>query len=464
MKFFKDTGSYYYKIFLIFGILNCLMFSLLMPVANVPDEFTHYERMFRAFGTLDLYYDINAEFANNTNTTGIIRNYSEKIDKQTYFEYGVKPFKAEYSLADIRPAKEGIRYLPAALFFYMGYFLHLPILVCLQLAELGSIVYFILMGLLILKLMPDKKEVMCFILLMPMTIQQCASINYDAVMIPLCLLLVAYFFYCNYTLEKVGWKNIIIAGLLSIIIFLIKPPYILMAVIFLLIPFEKIDLKIGKHKISEKFLKYSLIIAVPVILVAAAVVMYLMRNNYSIKILYTCVVHPFETIRLLYNSFIELDELYFGSIIGSFGWLDTGVSIVYKLLFAVMFMYVCFVKENKFLSRKFEKPVFYILFIFIIVILHVALISHSLRILEYDLDVTVDQFLVYFKELYKIDGVQGRYFIPILPLIMLSVNTDKLKVEDSKFELRQFIFYTGSLIYCFIILYHRYWGYFFLQS
>ena len=58
-----------------------------------------------------------------------------------------------------------------------------------------------------------------------------------------------------------------------------------------------------------------------------------------------------------------------------------------------------------------------------------------------------------------ISGIQSRYFVPILPLLLVPIYNDKLTKIISKFNIFLYIifYYFIIFIYLFIIILFRYW-------
>ena len=100
----------------------------------------------------------------------------------------------------------------------LGMSLNLPIMTCTYLAEIFSFLFYITLGVTSIKIAPMKKDIFTFCLLMPMTVQQCMSVSYDAVLIPICFFLTAYIFYLYYSNHQVSWKELSLLAILSFVI------------------------------------------------------------------------------------------------------------------------------------------------------------------------------------------------------------------------------------------------------
>ena len=129
-----------HTVFLFWGFIFGLMFSLLIPALQTPDEQTHMRCMCEAYGTEDIYKELEQGFYYDAGLYGILGNSDAKVDSQLYFECGMKKF--ENKVGGFSPSVSCIKYLPYALGFYFCCFLGLPILVCLQIGELFSLLFY----------------------------------------------------------------------------------------------------------------------------------------------------------------------------------------------------------------------------------------------------------------------------------------------------------------------------------
>jgi len=73
-------------------------------------------------------------------------------------------------------------------------------------------------------------------------------------------------------------------------------------------------------------------------------------------------------------------------------------------------------------------------------------------------DFVLSDFSYYIKNTYDILGVQGRYFIPLLPLLIIPINL-KIETKNKKeiLIITQIIYYLILFIYMLIIIINRYW-------
>lgn len=86
-------------------------------------------------------------------------------------------------------------------------------------------------------MIPILKGALFTAMIMPMTLQQCASISYDAIILAASFWAFAYMVYEIMVKEIVGWKDVLILMIPCGIIASMKPPYIFLLLFFFAIPY-----------------------------------------------------------------------------------------------------------------------------------------------------------------------------------------------------------------------------------
>ena len=448
--------------FILVAFIGGMMFSIFMPALQVPDELTHLRHMTSAYGTEKIYEELKYSFFECSSSPEVISNPDSIIDAEKYIDSGMKKFKTKVKITEFVINREFIRYLPAAIGFYFSVIIHLPILVCLQVGEIFSLLFYLFMGYLTIKTTPIKKWVFVFWMLAPMTLQQCASYNYDATLIPCCFFLTAYILKLFFSSGKIGWKNIILVGIITFCILLIKPPYILISGMIFIIPLEKFDLKIGNKLDLVKFIKKTRWILIIFGIVGICALMYLFRDNVFIKLLYVAIRKPNEMYRLFIGSCTELNSYYVNSLVGAFGWLDSKVNSFFVVFFFMIFIYIFMRDGDELYNSEIELTKINRLWVILLTVvmtsfIFIALLTWSFQVYNMDEDVSYIEYFSYIKQLTRFDGVQSRYFIPYIPMLCISVKSKNKVINRYDYYLIQYCFYFISLFYVLYILYNRYW-------
>ena len=439
-------------IFLVLGAIEGLLFSFVIPLNQIPDELHHYYIIEREMG-IDGYAKDIEEYFLKDGMKDVIGDYYQKVDSSKYFDFESK-FHKRLSLSEIKLNKLSVRHFPSIIGLSIGMLLNFPIIICTGLAEFFSVLFYVIIGFLCIKIAPIKKDMFLFILLMPMTVQQCASINYDAIVICCSLLFTAFALYLIYMCNEVGWRHLLLAFILLLLIGLTKPPYCLLVFLLLFIPLEKYKFKFGKNK-TIRVSKKTFYILLGVIALISLCAVYLLRNTYMVKLILAVAFNPLEFLRLFYNSWADLNDFYIRSFVGNFGALDSAVSALFIVVFFVFLVYMNSHRDDEYVIRKKHRILFLLIGIMIVFMIYIPLLDWTYQIKELPTETTVEVLMENNKALWNIEGIQGRYFIPVLPLFLLPFSGEKKKTKTYKVFMS--IYYIGSFLYVISVLLRRYW-------
>lgn len=181
----------------IFILILGLIMSILVPTGQTPDEYSHLNMIGNSVGLEKFASNIMKSI--ELETEDIAYNYDKKINIEE--QKNVLTEKPIYSRKEMLPKKitvAVIKHLPATIGIYIGIIFGLPAFWVLQLGELFALLFYSYICYKALQIMPIKKNMMAWFMIFPMALQQAASINYDAVLIPLCYLFISYMLYLKY--------------------------------------------------------------------------------------------------------------------------------------------------------------------------------------------------------------------------------------------------------------------------
>ena len=306
------------KCFCIVALIWGMLYAFLIPLWQVPDEIEHIKMIEQEIKSSNLAETMLEEAPLEEHR--VRWNLEEQIDVRLLKDAMMK--KAEYQKADCLPRGISIRivrHFPAAMGISLGVLLGVPAYWVLMMGRFFSLVFYVAVCAVSLRLMPLNRELFTAVMLLPICIQEAASLSYDAVLMPLCFLLIAYLLYCAIKTGKIAIPVII--GIIFCI-GVIKPPYIVLSGIFLTIPMQKIHIKIGKYVITgESMMKLKWVVCV---VAAAAVIacVYLGRDNQWISLVMVTLTDLPRTIWLIGRTGKVWGEHIFESMIGKFGYFD----------------------------------------------------------------------------------------------------------------------------------------------
>ncbi len=447
-------------IFILFASIISVIFSFMLPFGQDPDEMAHYHMIEEEFGTSGYIDELDIKIWQGGGYSALPFNLAGRVDTNTAATAATEHFDKRLSLTDFHISPLFVRHLPMGLGFYIGAALDLPIIVCTHMAELFATVFFIVIGYLAIRITPVKKDIFAFCMLIPVTIQQCSSVNYDAVLIPCCFLLFAYILHLYYREAKVGWKDIVIVGILSLVIAITKLPYATIALALLIIPVSHFDLKIGKRFEVASIIHRFWYIVVILIILAGGAAIYLGRHDPLIKTLVSDILEFPEFLKFLQRTYEQRFYVHLQQMVGMFGWADSYVTSQFVILFYGVMVYLntCITEnvENKLnLPRRLYMIALVAGAIFLV---EVAMQSWNYYALYgWDSNVGLEQYRQYIALSDVNMGVQGRYFIPCLPMLLVALSGTIKREKTAGYYLIQALFYAITAYSIINTMNLRYW-------
>ncbi len=240
--------------------------------------------------------------------------------------------------------------------------------------------------------------------LLPMVVHQASSIGYDYLQLAIAPILFSLIVRMH-TQDKVKMKSIV-AFLIFMIIFLIaKPGYYFISFIFFLVPYKKISSSIPKYLVITFFyLSLCFLLGILVTLFYRNVGLFSGGNGINpLSQLKTLINYKF-TFHLIRNTFNDYWDSYIRGFWGRFGWLDYGFSAyIYPLLSVSSMMTIYYTQKDKFFNDYIRIAIVSLItivttigFIFLTTYLSWNQVGSS-----------------------HIDGIQGRYFLVLVPTMCL---------------------------------------------
>lgn len=272
-----------------------------------------------------------------------------------------------------------------------------------------------------LKKVKKHSSLILLIAMIPMFIYQMISYSYDSILNALCILVGALLI--NFVLDnkKIEKRDLILYSICTIIIFSIKVPYVLIPSLIVLVD--------GKKFSSKKYKKWLILLLIIISMLAFYKVVNYIPNigkqdttqlkveniNNSSDNLNQIINHPRYLLRVVKNTIELRGKWYFVTMIGSLGWLrylfDGNIVIIYLLL---LLSYILSHNSNILDNKK-------------------RLLGILMQLLLIG-GIFLSIFITWTPFGYNyVEGVQGRYFLPILlPLILLLLPKKKIiDINDS---------------------------------
>ena len=415
VKKFRDINPQ--TAFLIIGLIYGLGFLLVTPAFQVPDEYEHFYRSLyvseghivpEKLGDISGVYvpesvkytsdTVNQEWYtflqdenNKTNLTSLL--YLPFNSKNMVFEDISRIFVITYS---------PVPYMISAFAIDIGKLFNLAPLVLMYVGRLANLLVWVFLTYLAIRITPVHKWIFFMLALLPMTLFEAASLSADSFMLGLSFLIVAIFFKYAFDdkIKKIGAKKIYILFILLILLALTKYVYLLLLLIFL-IPAKKFG-NIKKMFLVTGFLFLFLIVTIGIwnILTEGLYVPIIPQVSLTGQMAYI-LGNPLRFPYTIMNTFINSGLSYQFLFVGNF-WLDIPLPTWWLGFYLITIIPVALVDKNKINITRNQKLVSLITF---------GIISIAICASVYITWTPVGQSLI--------DGIQGRYFIPILLLLFL---------------------------------------------
>lgn len=416
MNKFRDINPQI--VFLIIGLIYGIGFVLVTPAFQVPDEYEHFYRA--------LYVSEGHVIPEKLgNVSGVYVPESVKITSDTVNEEWYSFIKDRKNKTDLVPLLDlpfnsknmvfedisriavitysPVPYLISAFAIDIGKLFNLSPLALMYIGRLANLLAWIFLTYLAIRITPIHKWVFLMLALLPMTLFEAASLSADSFLLGLSFLIIAVLFKFAFddSKKKIGIKDIYILFILLLLIALAKSNYFLLLFLIFLIPNEKFGTRKKMFLVTGfLFLAIGTVVGIWYLLTKGLYVPIVPQVSISGQLAYI-LGDPFRFPYILINTFIDRGTSYQFLFVGNF-WLDVPLPIWWLGFYLVTMIPVALLDKNKINITRNQKLISAAIFIFnFIAACAIVYISWT----------PVGQNVI--------DGIQGRYFIPILPLLFL---------------------------------------------
>lgn len=320
-----------------------------------------------------------------------------------------------------RDVKTGfISYVPGAVGIALGRILHLGTWPMIYLARMCNLLAYALLLYWAVRVTPVKKFMFLLLGLTPMGMQLAGSLSYDVPMIGLGFLFTAYLFRLIYVTEKIGWREWISCCVMAFLLFPCKFVYCTLLLLTLLIAPQKFG---GRWK-KTLFVSCVALSGLGSLVVSnlPEIAKYLndlnvmtsAENSRNME-LYTLgwlVSHPGETAKILLQTVRQDFDFFWMNMLG--GRLSVFNPAVNWLLILLVTLVMAAMKtpedslEIPFRHRLVCLGAFLLTFIGTLIIMLVGFTPFGYGVIE---------------------GVQGRYFLPVLPLLFVFLGSKHITIN-----------------------------------
>ena len=412
---------------LIFGMLYCIVMTPLSP----PDEPHHYQSAYQLSNCLMLRLDSLEEGdASHFNYEGLPRHYNTYGGYMRVLEDFAKPEKLEgnISIPTPRDLSYFVEYLPQALGISLGRMLHLNFIRIFYLGRLGNLLFYTVCVYGAVRKAIRFKSAIAMVALMPMSLHQAASYSYDVFINGVAFLLLALLINAIYEGGRLTNRAYAAMAVLGALLAPAKIVYATLLLLALLIPYKRFG---NRRTWAVKIFALFMVAGFTILLFQISALVRMStsatekalnwegQRSYDLNFVFN---HPVATIKIFVDTVKTYGEYYYNTCLGQ---ILSGLSLTlpsYIVYVMTLLLGLSILEPERCALRTtaWQRTLFVATF---------AVVS-GLIMLSLFLGHTSNT-----KSL--IQGVQGRYFIPVLPLVpmALSNRTIVLKRDILKWQL-----------------------------
>jgi uncharacterized membrane protein len=417
------------KIFLLVGFFFGIVFIVLTPPFQVADESSHFLKAyenselknFGINGTDGDFLPASLSVTISQVQDRIPFHYEKKYDIEktfTLINFPLNPSSRQFT--QVMGFYPPSAYLPQIVAISLGKLLNWSPLALMYLGRLFNFCVWLILIYLTIRITPVGKWVFLVLALTPMSLFQAASLSQDAFINGIAFLLIGFLLFLAFDKNK---KNVTVSDMLILIAFLVilslsKQVYSSIGLLFFLVP-------LNKFKNTKDFiLKFSILIGT--IIIINAFWQYLTKDllrsvvigyGFNLESQLSFIIHnPINFFFTILNTLYVNKHFYLNSFIGILGWLDTGLpDYIYILgLGLLIFISVVDNEDDKHLPLRQKGIICLIIFTSI-------------------LGIFTGMYLIWNSTGANIvNGVSGRYFIPISPLLFLLLYNNKVCLPETQ--------------------------------
>ncbi len=320
-------------------------------------------------------------------------------------------------------------YYPQAIGLGIGRIFHVSIYGSIVLARLFNLLAYVVILYFAIKKMPVYKTFMTVLAVMPLSLYQAASCSQDSVLNGLVFLFIALCCHYAFKEEKVlTWKHVLPLGFILAGLFIIKYVYVCLGLLVFLIPQKKFG--------SKKAYWTAFVIALlPLaalggyhMLHTAAGVSGMQAVSEETNMTQTenLLAHPLYFVKVLKDTFLMLTTFYLQSLY-ILGALDCGIVVLYVtgpcyLLGVALLDAGRDCGLNQIVYSKKNRMLFAMAFFITVFLIFLGLYIADSVANPVGAGVVA--------------GVQGRYFIPLFPLLFLAFHSNGLRCTIKEYEFK----------------------------
>lgn len=414
-----------------------IIYAVQFPPQTIHDEDIHIDVAYRLSNMIMSNGYENAD-GSLLMREGDLRIYQltgrNSLRSHQYVMENFQLFNYDNTTVDIQAetlTKNVFLYLPQVLGMILARILNLGCFPLFYLSKMLGVLFFSICLYYAIKITPIGKMAFAVIALLPMTVQQTIGITYDSSLNGIALLLTAVCLKLIYD-TKINKKYWILMGILALWLLMFKRGVYVFILLLLLLIIEKKKVHFNK-KYMYVTVASSIVVGFSILYINRGVIVDLLGGEGTVNYSYSYIIqHPLSFLSLLWQTIIVKGSTYVETMIGiRLAWDEIAVNSIVIVSFGILLLIsVMHTEGEQVIILKRDKIVFCIVTFLVFCAVEVAALGWT----------SVDSPYIW--------GVQGRYFIPILPIMLLTLDN---QVIFFKKDQSNNILILGGLLHIFVL-------------
>ena len=316
------------------------------------------------------------------------------------------------------------------------------------------------------------------IMLLPVAMQEASSFAYDSFNNALAFFTIAYILHLKVRAEKVMWKQVFVLAVLAVGLLIVKVIYVLLLGLVFIVPLRKLELRFGGVKeviingvwVRQRCMQMIVLAIVGICACAVGSLTLLERLGYGEigELLWGYLTSFPQLVRLCISTSIVHWRIWLRGMVAAMGNYDVPVNVLITWTCVISAFVFAAMHHRKTADQTFvgksltdskfsglNLVIWYSVFGILFIVVLMTMISWGFFI--YGIDESLP-YSVSMRLLPRIEGVQGRYFYPILPLLLIPIHFKKDVLGFIPAGLYKICYYLLMTVYPISLLLVRYWG------
>ena len=199
-----------------------------------------------------------------------------------------------------------------------------------------------------IKLIPFKKIIVVFLGLLPITLNEFASLSADAITISMCILYISYVLYLKYgNIKEYSKKELILLFVLTTLIALIKIVYVPLALLLFLLPKEKFKSSKNRNYIIVTTIIIAILLNLIWLIYCSRFLIEFNPGVNSAEQIKYVLKHPITYMLIIFRTNVVYFHNFVVSLNGEgLGHYNAQASVLYVFPSIILFAFLFFVKDK----------------------------------------------------------------------------------------------------------------------